>query len=56
MAEYFSTLQDQGSIENFEAASDVEVLKGADSDAIVVNYAISPVDTGDKFYLTAEVR
>ena len=56
LAEYFSTLQDQGSIENFEAASDVEVLKGADSDAIVVNYAISPVDTGDKFYLTAEVR
>ena len=34
----------------------IEVLKGADSDAIVVNYAISPVDTGDKFYLTAEVR
>ena len=56
LAEYFSTLQDQGSIENFEAASDVEVLKGTDSDAIVVNYAISPVDTGDKFYLTAEVK
>lgn len=51
---YLLELEGQQAIQNF-SADDVEVLQGEDIDAIVVNIAISVVDSVEKIYLTVEV-
>ncbi|MBB6632761.1 phage tail sheath family protein [Cohnella thailandensis] len=45
-----------GAIQNFDSQSDLEVLPGADSDAVVVNQWIQPVDSIEKIYMTVTVR
>lgn len=51
---YLLELEGQQAIQNF-SADDVTVLPGEDIDAIVVNIAISVVDSVEKIYLTVEV-
>lgn len=53
---YLQRLQDKGSIKNFDTKTDVEVLMGVDSDAVVVNTAVQPADSIEKIYITVEVK
>lgn len=52
---YLLTIQANNGIQNFDA-EDVEVLPGEDIDAIVVNLAITPVDSVEKVYITITVN
>ena len=52
---YLLTIQANNGIQNFDA-EDVEVLPGEDIDAIVVNLAITPVDSTEKIYVTITVN
>lgn len=52
---YLLDIQANNGIQNFEP-EDVEVLPGADIDAIVVNIVIQAVDSVEKIYLTIEVN
>ncbi len=51
---YLLELQDAQAIQNFET-DDVEVLPGAEIDAIIVNVAIQAVDSVEKVYMTVTV-
>ena len=51
---YLLTIQGNQGIQSF-SAEDVEVLPGDDIDAIVVNIAITPVDSVEKIYLTVSI-
>lgn len=51
---YLLDIQANNGIQNFDA-EDVEVLAGESIDAIVVNIAISVVDSVEKIYITLEV-
>lgn len=52
---YFKDLQARGAIENFEV-DDIEILKGEDKDAVVVNVKVQPVDSMEKLYMTVVVE
>lgn len=52
---YLAELQKENIIQNF-SNSDITVEKGEDSDSIVVNLAITPVDAMEKLYMTMIVR
>lgn len=43
-------------IQNFDSQTDLEVLPGADVDAVVVNQWVQPVDAIEKIYMTVTVR
>jgi hypothetical protein len=45
-----------GAIQNFDSQTDLEVLPGTDSDAVVVNQWVQPVDSIEKIYMTVTVR
>jgi hypothetical protein len=45
-----------GAVQNFDPQTDLEVLPGADSDAVVVNQWVQPVDSIEKIYMTVTVR
>ncbi|WP_211326465.1 phage tail sheath family protein [Paenibacillus flagellatus] len=49
---YLATLQGVNAIQNFDVQTDVTVLPGNDTDAIVVNAAVQPVDSIEKVYMT----
>ena len=53
---YLQQLQEIGAIDAFDSAADVEVLPGSDSDAVVVNLSIRPVDSMEKLYMTVEIQ
>jgi hypothetical protein len=48
--------QNIGAVQNFDPQTDVEVLPGADTDAVVVNQWVQPVDAAEKFYISVTVR
>ncbi|MGG1598034.1 phage tail sheath family protein [Paenibacillus naphthalenovorans] len=48
--------QNIGAIQNFDPQTDLEVLPGAESDAVVVNQWVQPVDSVEKIYMTVTVR
>lgn len=52
--DYFATLQNMGAIQNF-VADDISVISGTDSDAVVVDAAIQPVDSVEKLYITVNL-
>lgn len=54
LVDYFTTLQGMEAIQNFDV-SDVAVVKGADSDAVVVIANIQPVDSVEKIYITVNL-
>ena len=53
--EYMRELERMSAIENF-VTDDVEVLAGAEKDAVIVNMYVQPVDSAEKFYMTVNVR
>jgi len=54
LIEYFNELQRLSAIQNF-TADDVTVVAGTDSDAVVINCYIQPVDSIEKIYLTVNL-
>jgi len=54
LIEYFNELQRLSAIQNF-TAGDVTVVAGTDSDAVVINCYIQPVDSIEKIYLTVNL-
>ena len=52
---YLQGLQAQSIIQNF-TPTDLEVLGGEDSDAVVMNLSVQPVDAMEKLYVTITVR
>lgn len=48
--------QNIGAIQNFDPQTDLEVLPGENSDAVVVNQWVQPVDSIEKIYMTVTVR
>lgn len=54
-ATYMNDLQDMGAIEGFNAQTDVVVVAGADSDSIVLDVAVKPVDSVEKVYMKVKV-
>lgn len=52
---YMNQLQTIGAIQNFDSATDIEVLAGDDIDAVVVNLAAQPTDSMEKLYMTVLV-
>lgn len=54
LIEYFNELQRLNAIQNF-TAEDVTVEKGVDSDAVVIDCFIQPVDSIEKIYITVNL-
>ena len=54
LIEYFNALQSMNAIQNF-VAEDVTVNPGADSDAVVIDCYIQPVDSVEKIYITVNL-
>lgn len=54
LVDYFSTLQNIGAVQNFDT-DDVTISAGTDSDAVVVDIAVQPVDSIEKIYMTVNL-
>ena len=54
LVDYFNTLQNMGAIQNFET-DDVTITAGTESDAVVVDANIQPVDSIEKIYVTVNL-
>ena len=54
LVDYFNTLQNMGAIQNFET-DDVTIIAGTESDAVVVDANIQPVDSIEKIYVTVNL-
>ena len=54
LIEYFNELQRLNAIQNF-TAEDVTVIAGNDSDAVVIDCYIQPVDSVEKIYITVNL-
>ncbi|MBT2293243.1 phage tail sheath family protein [Paenibacillus albidus] len=54
-ATYMNDLQNIGAIEGFNAQTDVVVVAGTDSDSIVLDVAVKPVDAVEKVYMKVKV-
>ncbi|WP_150273190.1 phage tail sheath family protein [Paenibacillus tepidiphilus] len=52
---YMNDLQNLGAIESFDAQKDITVVAGADSDSIVLEVAVKPVDSVEKVYMKVKV-
>lgn len=52
---YMNNLQNISAIQNFDAASDIQIYAGESIDAVVVDLAIQPVDSMEKLYMTVMV-
>lgn len=53
---YMNDLQKMEAVQNFDPDSDLEVIAGDDSDSVVVNLWVQPVDSMEKLYMTIPVR
>lgn len=54
LVDYFTTLQNMSAIQNFEA-DDVTISAGKDTDAVVIDAAVQPVDSVEKIYITVNL-
>lgn len=54
LVDYFTTLQNMAAIQNFKP-DDVVILPGTNSDAVVINAAVQPVDSVEKIYITVNL-
>lgn len=54
LIEYFNELQRMNAIQNF-TAEDVTVNPGNDSDAVVIDCFVQPVDSVEKIYITVNL-
>ncbi len=54
LVSYLNGMQNNNGIKNFEA-DDIEVLEGNDTDSVVINLSVQPVDSIEKIYMTVSV-
>lgn len=54
LVDYFVTLENMAAIQNFDTG-DVTIAKGTDSDAVIVEAYIQPVDSVEKIYITVNL-
>ncbi|MGL5436593.1 MAG: phage tail sheath subtilisin-like domain-containing protein [Lachnospiraceae bacterium] len=54
LVDYFVTLENMAAIQNFDTG-DITIAKGTDSDAVVVEANIQPVDSVEKIYITVNL-
>jgi len=54
LVDYFNEMQRMSAITNFKS-DDVTVIAGADSDAVVINCYIQPVDSVEKIYISVNL-
>ncbi|MFB5674271.1 phage tail sheath family protein [Paenibacillus terreus] len=52
---YLNDLQNIGAVQNFNSQTDIQVLAGAESDSIVVELSLQPVDSVEKVYMKVKV-
>jgi len=52
---YMNDLQKMGAVQNFDSETDIEVIAGDDTDAVVVGLWVQPVDSMEKLYMTVNV-
>lgn len=52
---YMVQLQNIEAVQNFDSQADITVSPGADSDAVLVDLAVQPVDAAEKFYFKITV-
>ncbi|WPP40456.1 phage tail sheath family protein [Paenibacillus hunanensis] len=52
---YLNDLQNIGAVQNFDAQSDITVTAGNESDSIVVELNVQPVDSVEKVYMKVKV-
>ncbi|MNI85312.1 Phage tail sheath protein [compost metagenome] len=55
-AKYLDTLVSINAIQNFESQDDLKVIQGNDSESIVVEVNIQPVDSIEKIYMKVTVK
>jgi hypothetical protein len=55
LSNYLQSLQGIGAIQNFDSQSDLLVLQGNDTDSVIIELAVQPVDSIEKIYMTVEV-
>lgn len=53
---YLKNLQEIEAIQNFDQQTDIIVRPGTDSDAVLIDLYIQPVDSVEKIYITVTVR
>ncbi|RJX40871.1 phage tail sheath protein [Paenibacillus pinisoli] len=56
VANYLLALEGLGAIEGIDAQTDIAVAEGAESDSVVINLNIKPVDAIEKIYICVEVK
>ncbi|MBW4083867.1 phage tail sheath family protein [Paenibacillus sp. S150] len=52
---YMNDLQNLGAIDNFNSQTDIVVTAGTDSDSVVLDVAVQPVDSVEKIYMKVKV-
>lgn len=53
---YLTTLQNIAAIQNFDSQTDITVQQGSESDSVVVELYVQPVDSVEKLYFTIKIR
>lgn len=56
LIQYGNELQRLAGIQEFEGVDDIEIAQGNDLDAVVCTWAVKPVDSMEKLYLTVNVN
>ena len=56
LVSYGNSLQNLGGIQEFAGADDIEIAKGNDLDSVLCTWAVKPVDSMEKLYLTCNVN
>lgn len=56
LVQYGNELQRLSGIQEFDGAKDISVEQGKDLDSVVATWAVKPVDSMEKLYLTCNIR
>lgn len=56
LIKYGNELQRLAGIQEFEGSDDISITQGNDLDSVVVNWAVKPVDSMEKLYMTVNVN
>ena len=56
LSSYGNELQRLGGIQDFDSVKDIEVAQGNDLDSVLTTWAVKPVDSMEKLYMTVNVN
>ena len=54
--QHINDLQGVGAVQDFDSATDIEILAGTEIDSAVINLSLQPADALEKLYMTVTVR